>query len=201
MSRKNNQLNTMLKKAIFSTAICFGLMFTMSQTGFSQEKTPAELKAELTALQAEMKSSEAQDRKDKIEKLEAPKTSGVKSVDLLANNSTAILASTKTINAAVEEMYTKTMSDSFEAALNDSAKAVLKKELAVLSLDITTQATGVASASEEVVNATGDLKGASPLQIPKATKSLNYSKDVLYNKSKCYPKSSLDLLFIFFIAK
>lgn len=169
----------MFKKMIFSTAICLGLVFSMQQNCFAQEKTKDELKAEREVLKSEMKSKEAVERKAKFEKLEAPKTSGVASVDQLATNSTTILISTKAINAQIPEMYKRTIGETIDGVTDVTVKKPTAEELATLALTIATQIKAVADASSAVANAPADIKNASPMQAPKATVALNYTKDVL----------------------
>lgn len=169
----------MLKKMFYSTAICLGLVFSISQNCSAQDKTKDELKAEREALKSEMKSKDAEERKAKMAKLEAPKPSGVASVDGLAENSTSILTSTKDINTQVPEMYKRTIGETVDGVTDVTVKKPTKEELATLALTITTQIKAVADASSSVTTASSDVKSASPMQAPKATKSLNYSKDVL----------------------
>ena len=169
----------MLKKVIFSTAICLGLVFSSQQNCFAQEKTKDELKAEREVLKSEMKSKEAEERKAKFEKLEAPKPSGVASVDQLATNSTSILTSTKSINAQIPELYKRTIGETVDGVTDVTVKKPTVEELAALALTITTQIKAVADASTAVTTASADIKNASPMQAPKATKALNYSKDAL----------------------
>jgi seryl-tRNA synthetase len=169
----------MFKKVIFSTAICLGLVFSSQQNCFAQEKTKDELKAEREVLKSEMKSKEAEERKAKFEKLEAPKPSGVASVDQLATNSTSILTSTKSINAQIPELYKRTIGETVDGVTDVTVKKPTVEELAALALTITTQIKAVADASTAVTTASSDVKSASPMQAPKATKSLNYSKEVL----------------------
>ena len=169
----------MFKKVIFSTAICLGLVFSSQQNCFAQEKTKDELKAEREVLKSEMKSKEAEERKAKFEKLEAPKPSGVASVDQLVTNSTSILTSTKSINAQIPELYKRTIGETVDGVTDVTVKKPTVEELAVLALTITTQIKAVADASTAVTTASADIKNASPMQAPKATKALNYSKDAL----------------------
>jgi ATP-dependent Clp protease ATP-binding subunit ClpA len=170
----------MLKKMFYSTAICLGLVFSISQNCSAQNKTKDELKAEREALKSEMKSKDAEERKAKIAKLEPPKTSGVASVDGLAENSTSILTSTKDINTQVPEMYKRTIGETVDGVTDLTVKKPTKEELAALAITITTQLKAVSDASSAVTTASTDIKGASPLQAPKATKSLNYSKMCLH---------------------
>lgn len=84
-------------------SLLFFCYLLFSQNLIAQTKTAAELKAERDVLRSEMRSKEAQERKEKMEKLSNPGQSGVGSVDGLASNSTAILNSTKDINKQVPE--------------------------------------------------------------------------------------------------
>jgi seryl-tRNA synthetase len=169
----------MFKKMFYSTAICLGLVLSISQNCSAQEKTKDELKAERDALKSEMKSKDAEERKEKIAKLEPPKTSGVASVDGLASNSTSILTSTKDINTQVPEMYKRTIGETVDGVTDVTVKKPTKEELATLALTIATQIKAVADASASVPTASADVKSASPMQAPKATKALNYSKEAL----------------------
>lgn len=169
----------MFKKMIFSTAICLGLVFSTQQNCYAQEKTKDELKAEREVLKSEMKSTEAQERKTKFETLEVPKASGVSSVDGLATSSASILTLTKEINTQVPELYKRTIGETVDGVTDVTVKKPTAAELATLALTITTQIKTVAEASASIANASSDIKTASPMQAPKATKSLNYSKDAL----------------------
>ena len=169
----------MLKKMFYSTAICLGLVFSISQNCSAQEKTKDELKAERDALKTEMKSKDALERKEKIAKLEPPKTSGVASIDNLAGNSTSILTSTKDINTQVPEMYKRTIGETVDGVTDVTVKKPTKEELATLALTLATQIKAVADATASVAGASADVKTASLMAAGKATKSLNYSKEAL----------------------
>lgn len=169
----------MLKKIIFSTAMCLGLVFSMQQNCYAQEKTKDELKAEREVLKSEMKSEEAVERRVKFEKLDAPKTSGVASVDKLATSSTSILTSTKDLSAQIPEMYKRTIGETVDGVTDETVKKPTAGELANLALTIGTLIKAVAEASTAAVAAPADIKNASIMKVPKATKALNYSKNAL----------------------
>jgi hypothetical protein len=169
----------MLKKMFYRTAICLGLVFSISQNCNAQEKTKDELKAERDVLKSEMKSKDAEERKEKIAKLEPPKTSGVASIDGLAGNSTSILTSTKDINTQLPEMYKRTIGETVDGVTDVTVKKPTKEELATLALTLATQIKAVADATASVAGASADVKTASPMAAGKATKSLNYSKEAL----------------------
>ena len=169
----------MFKKIVFSTVICLGLVFSMQQSCYAQEKTIDELKAEREVLKSEMKSKKAEERKAKYEKLREPKVSGIASVDQLANNSTKMLISSKEINAIVPEMYKRTIGETVDGVTDITVKKPTLEELFSLSANIITQLKAVSDASDAIINSSNDIKSASMMQLPKAKKSLKYSKDVL----------------------
>ena len=180
----------MLKKMIFGTAICLGLVFFMQQNCVAQEKTKDELKAERDVLKAEMKSQEALDRKAKLEKLETPVPCGIQSVDALAVNSTAMLSTSKENNTLIPEMYKRTIGETIDGVTDVTVKKPTLEELSNLASNIGIQIKAVTDASANVANASNDISKASPLKVPKATKVLNYTKDV---NSLLLPELQLNL--------
>ena len=169
----------MFKKLTLGTAICLGLIFSMQQNCVAQEKTKDELKAERDTLKTAMKSQVVLDRKAKLEKLEAPKTSGIKSVDDLAVNSTKMLAASKENNTLIPEMYKRTIGETIDGVTDVTVKKPTLAELTSLATNLGTQIKSVSDASTAVTNASSDISKANPLQAPKGTKSLNYSKNVI----------------------
>lgn len=168
----------MLKRIIYTSTICVGLLLSIQQNSFSQA-TKEELKAERDALKSEMKSKDAEERKAKMDKLVEPKPCGVASVDELASNSTKILTNTREINSQVPEMYKRTIGETVDGVTDVTVKKPTAAELAALALTITSQIKAVSDASAAMSTASNDMKSATPMQMPKATKSMNYSKDVL----------------------
>jgi hypothetical protein len=163
---------------IYKIAICLGLILVMQQNCFAQ-KTKDELKAEREVLKTEMKSKDAEERKAKFEKLTAPKTSGISSVDVLAASSTKMLLSTKEMNLLIPEMYKRTVGESVDGIADVTVKKPSIDELATLGLNITSQIKAVGEASASIAGASSDLKSAGVMQAPKGAKSLNFSKDVM----------------------
>lgn len=164
---------------MFSTAIILALIFSTQQICFAQEKTEDELKAEREVLKAEMKSEKAQERQAKYDKLTAPKTSGIRSVDDLATSSTSMLKSTKKNNEIIPDLYKRTIGETVDGVTDVTVKKPSLVELTTLSTNIAKQIKAVSESSESIKNASADIKKASPMKAPKGTKSLNYSKDVI----------------------
>lgn len=169
----------MFKKVLFSSIICLSLVFSMQENSFAQEKTEDELKAEREVLKSEMKSKQAEERKEKFEKLRAPGTSGITTIDQLMSSSTQILASTKYINAVLPDVYKRTIGETIDGITDITVKKPQLDELLELATSIALQIQAVAQASTAVAKAPEELKKASPMNAPKGLKSINYTKDVL----------------------
>ncbi len=169
----------MIKKMIFGTVLGLGLIFATTQNCFAQAKTQDELKAEREVLKAEMNSKEALDRKAKFEKLTVPAACGLASVDGLSTSTGLMLVSMKEINTLVPDMYKRTVGESIDGVTDVTVKKPTLDELIKLASLITTQIASVATAASSISSVSGDIATLSPLKIPKATKSLGFTKDVL----------------------
>lgn len=173
----------MIKKVILSTAICLGLFLSIQQNCFAQEKTKDELKAEREVLKSEMNSKKTQARIVKFEKLMEQKdkhvNTTVESLDQLAETSVVLLLATKNVSALVPEMYKRTIGESIDGIADVNIKKPTLDELLALSGTIAAQIITIGEASAIIPEIASDIKTMSPMQIPKAMKSLNFSKDVL----------------------
>lgn len=169
----------MLKKMFYSTALCLGLIFAATQTSSAQTKE--ELKAEREALKSEMKSSDAQKRQEKIEKMatESPFVCEIVSLDGLATNSQQILVATKSINLQVPDLYKRTIGESIDGITDITVKKPTVAELLVLTKTIADQVTAVTNATEAMKGAADEVKKAPMMAKAKALKTMNFSKDAL----------------------
>ncbi len=76
-------------------------------------------------------------------------------------------------------MYESTTGETTDGKKSAVAKKPTLDELESLSTNISKQIKAVSAASNDVTKASADVKKAKPMQAPKATKSLNYSKKVI----------------------
>lgn len=169
----------MKKQIMLGLIFCFGLLLVFHQNGISQTKTKDELKAEREVLKSEMKSKEAMDRDAKLEKLQEPAGSELQVVDNLASSSTTLLRSTKEINEILPEMYKRTIGETIEGVTDVTVKKPKLEELTGLAANLIQQGKAIADLSKTIPTASDEVKKAKPMQAVKATKSLNYSKDVI----------------------
>ncbi|HAN76724.1 MAG TPA: hypothetical protein DCQ31_02540 [Bacteroidales bacterium] len=170
----------MLKKMILGTAICFGLLLSTAQVSQAQGKTLDELKAEREVLKSEMKSKEALERTEKMDKLEAPKPCEIQSVDGLAINATTMLLASKENSKLIPEMYKRTIGETTDGVTDVTVKKPTLQELIDLSVNLATQIKAISDASANIAGASDEIsKEKNPMKIGKATKVLNYSKEVI----------------------
>ncbi len=168
----------MSSKMFYKIVLSLSLILVMQQNTFAQ-KTKEELNAEREVLKAEMKSKEAEERKVKFEKLTMPASCGLASLDGLSANTGGMLVSMKEINSLVPEMYKRTIGESNDGITDVTVKKPSVEELLQLMTLITTQLTSVTTAAASISSVSSDISTLSLLQIPKAKKSLAFTKDVL----------------------
>jgi hypothetical protein len=169
----------MTRNLFFNAIVFTGIILSLATNCYSQASTVDELKAEREVLKAEMKSKDVLKRKEKLEKLEPPQPCGLSSVDEIASNSTEMLESTKELNRLIPEMYKRTIGETVDGITDVTVKKPTVNELVSLAENITVQLKAVTDSSDAISNSKDDVKGASPKESLKATKSLNYSKDVI----------------------
>ena len=163
-----------MKKLLFVTALSFFAVTMVS----AQEKTTEELKAEREVLKAERKSETFQERQKKLAELKDPGSTSVGSIDAVAANSTTALIETKKNNELIPELYKRTIGESIDGVTDVTVKKPTLEELLAVSESILKTTKAVAASGVEIAKAQGDIKSAGMLKAAKATKSVNYSKDV-----------------------
>ena len=162
-------------KSIFLSA---ALSLFVASMRFAQEKTTDELKAEREVLKAERKSEAYQERQKKLAELKDPGSTSVGSIDALAANSTTALIETKKNNELLPELYKRTIGETVDGVTDVTVKKPTLDELLAVSEGILKTTKAVAASSLEIAKAQGDIISAGMLKAAKATKSVNYSKDV-----------------------
>lgn len=156
----------------------FAALLLVASIGFAQEKTSDELKAEREVLKAERKSEKFQENQKALAKLKSPGAAGVNSIDALAVNLTTALYETLKNNELLPELYKRTIGETVDGVTDVTVKKPELEELIEVSEGILKTTNAVAASSLEIVNAQGDIKSAGVLKAAKATKSVNFSKEV-----------------------
>ena len=164
-----------MKKVLLVAALSFLSLGAAN----AQDKTKEELKAEREQLKTEMKSDEYKERQKTLQALkdETPSATGIASIDGLAKNSTNSLNSTLETNKMLPDLYKRTVGETVDGVTDVTVKKPTAKELLDVSLKIAETIKSVSSSSKDIVSAQGDVKSAG-LKAGRASKSVNYSKDV-----------------------
>lgn len=159
-------------------AVFIALIF-FATPGWSQAKSKDELEAEREVLRSEMRSENTLKRKEKFKKLTPPNPCGVSSVDQLTQNSTEMLMASKDISEKVPEMYKRVIGETVDGVTEVTVSKPKLEDVVALANDIAIQVSAVAETNTAVQAASSEIASLPPLQAPKATKSLNYTKDVM----------------------
>lgn len=162
-----------MKKNILTT-----VLLSLSILAFAQERTAEELKTERETLKAEMKSEAFQNRQKKLADLKDPGSVGISSIDALVVNSNTVLVATKKNNEIIPELYKRTIGESIDGVTDVTVKKPTLDELLKVSENIVMTIKSVADQAPQLISAQGDIKSAGIMKVAKATKSLNYAKDV-----------------------
>lgn len=161
------------------------LFFVIGSLFFINYSTSAqsleELKAFREALKTELKSSAHLEREKKMEKLSEkdPGQVSINAVDQLATSSVQVLKSAINFGDIVPEMYKRVIGETVDGVTDVTVKKPTLAEVAELGANIGAVIVTLTQLQQAVKTAADEVKKASPLQAPKAAKSLNYSKDVI----------------------
>ena len=157
----------------------------MLVTAFSvnaQQKTEAELKAEREQIAAELKSKDVVKRQDKLVKLndKAAKvqTTGLGSIDGLAETSTGVLKTVMSTNELLKQ-YRVEMTDNGNGEVEIAKYAANLDDYVKLGADLAAAALVAADGVKKLESAKDDAKKLSPLQAKPALSSVSFSSEAL----------------------
>ena len=140
-----------------------------------------DLKALREELKAEFKSSARLDREKKMEKLneKQPGQVSIAAVDQLAASSIEVLTRSIEFGDLVPEMYKRVIGQPIYGITEVKIEKASLDEVVKLGANIGAVIVTLTQLQQAAKTAAEEVKKASPLQAPKAAKSLNYSKDVI----------------------
>ena len=170
----------MIKKMIVALAVSLGLTSSIQNHCWAQQ-TKEEREAAIQAMKSELKSKDAQERAEKIAKLELPADCTVNTIDEVKNNSGKMLAATREINQLVPEMYKRTIGETVDGVTDVTVKKPTLDELMSLAKNITTQVQVVTEVAKMIPNASGELKNLKPMSkdFSMASKCVKFSKEAI----------------------
>ncbi len=136
---------------------------------------------DLTQLISDFKSTT---RADNIKALEEAKAglqgSGVQSLDKMVEKVSGILESLSATSDTIPSVYERVMGETMDGLNNDNVQQPKSEELETLASEIGDNAKAVSDASKDMDGIQSDVsKIRNPLQVKKATSSLNYCKNAV----------------------
>ena len=130
-------------------------------------------------LKAELKGNAHLDREKRMEKLKEPGTVNLAAVDQLAASSFTVLTRSIEFGDLVPEMYKRVIGETVDGVTDVTVKKPTLAEVAELGANIASVIATLVQLQQAAKTAAEDVKKASPLQAPKAAKSMNFSREVI----------------------
>lgn len=167
-----------MKKTILGLMLMLVTVFSVN----AQQKTEAELKAEREQIATELKSKDVAKRQDKLVKLndKAAKvqTTGLGSIDGLAETSTSVLKVVMSTNELLKQ-YRVEMTEKGNGEVEIAKYAANLDDYVKLGGELAQAAILAADGAKKLESAKDDAKKLSPLQAKPALSSVSFSTDAL----------------------
>lgn len=167
-----------MKKTILGLMLMLVTVFSVN----AQQKTEAELKAEREQIATELKSKDVAKRQDKLIKLndKAAKvqTTGLGSIDGLAETSTSVLKVVMSTNELLKQ-YRVEMTEKGNGEVEIAKYAANLDDYVKLGGELAQAAILAADGAKKLESAKDDAKKLSPLQAKPALSSVSFSTDAL----------------------
>lgn len=167
-----------MKKTILGLMLMLVTVFSVN----AQQKTEAELKAEREQIATELKSKDVAKRQDKLVKLndKAAKvqTTGLGSIDGLAETSTSVLKVVMSTNELLKQ-YRVEMTEKSNGEVEIAKYAANLDDYVKLGGELAQAAILAADGAKKLESAKDDAKKLSPLQAKPALSSVSFSTDAL----------------------
>ena len=167
-----------MKKTILGLMLMLVTVFSVN----AQQKTEVELKAEREQIATELKSKDVAKRQDKLVKLndKAAKvqTTGLGSIDGLAETSTSVLMVVMSTNELLKQ-YRVEMTEKGNGEVEIAKYAANLDDYVKLGGELAQAAILAADGAKKLESAKDDAKKLSPLQAKPALSSVSFSTDAL----------------------
>lgn len=177
-----------MKKVLLTAVFALSLCFAASAQEETVTENPAEvtdtklmsldeLKAQRAALVALVKSEDFIARLAKIEKMEAPKETGISGLDALSSMAGKLLEQMKTTRASIPKFYASVTGETIDGAAAGTVTPIQSEQLMALSKMFVTMGIELVKSSKALVSIPGEIKSAGPMKALKALKTLAYIKN------------------------
>ena len=177
-------MKKLLLTAVFALAMCFAANaqeenVTENPAEVSDSKTLSldELKTQRAALLALAKSEEYLDKISKVDKLQAPKETGISGLDALTTMAAKLVDQMKTTRGSIPQFYASITGQTMDGSPATNVAAVQPDQLIALSKMFVTMGVELVKSSKELLTMPGEIKSAGVMKAMKALKSMAYIKN------------------------
>ena len=177
-------MKKLLLTAVFAMSLCFAANaqeenVTENPAEVTDNKTHSldELKAQRVALLALAKSEEFLERIAKVDKLQAPKETGIAGLDALTTMAAKLVDQMKTTRGSIPQFYASVTGQTMDGSPAANATPVQPDQLIALSKMFVTMGVDLVKSSKELLAMPGEIKSAGVMKAMKALKSMAYIKN------------------------
>jgi len=177
-------MKKLLLTAVFAMSLCFAANaqeenVTENPAEVTDNKTLSldELKAQRVALLALAKSEEFLERIAKVDKLQAPKETGIAGLDALTTMAAKLVDQMKTTRGSIPQFYASVTGQTMDGSPAAGATPVQPDQLIALSKMFVTMGVDLVKSSKELLTMPGEIKSAGVMKAMKALKSMAYIKN------------------------
>lgn len=145
----------------------------------SESKTMSleELKAQRATLLALAKSEDFLEKLAKVDKLQAPKETGIAGLDALTAMAAKLVDQMKTTRGSIPQFYASVTGQTMDGNPATNATPVQPDQLIALSKMFVTMGVDLVKSSKELLTMPGEIKSAGVMKAMKALKSMAYIKN------------------------
>jgi hypothetical protein len=177
-----------MKKILLTTVFALTLCFAASAQEENVTENPAEvsdsktlsldeLKTQRATLLALAKSEDYLDKLAKVDKLQAPKETGIAGLDALTTMAAKLVDQMKNTRGSVPQFYASITGQTMDGSPATNATPVQPDQLIALSKMFVTMGLELVKSSKDLLTMPGEIKSAGVMKAMKALKSMAYIKN------------------------
>ncbi|RZK59213.1 MAG: hypothetical protein EOO91_05830 [Pedobacter sp.] len=177
-------MKKLLLTAVFALTLCFAANaqdenVTENPAEVSDSKTLSldELKAQRATLLALSKSEDFLEKLAKVDKLQAPKETGIGGLDALTTMAAKLIDQMKTTRGSIPQFYASVTGQTMDGNPATNVTPVQPDQLIALSKMFVTMGVELVKSSKELLTMPGEIKSAGVMKAMKALKSMAYIKN------------------------
>lgn len=177
-------MKKLLLSAVFAFTLCFaanaqdeGVTENPAEVSDSKTLSLDELKAQRAALLALSKSEDFLEKLAKVDKLQAPKETGIGGLDALTSIAAKLIDQMKTTRGSIPQFYASVTGQTMDGNPATNVTPVQPDQLIALSKMFVTMGVELVKSSKELLTMPGEIKSAGVMKAMKALKSMAYIKN------------------------